>query len=107
MNGTGSDPNGHCQWNVHRTIFSEAIMAKAADIDPFETREWLDSLHAVLQHNGAERASFLIGELTDAAQSARADRQAWRGSHLYPGPLRAGHLCARFRGRSANGSTVA
>ena len=27
-------------------------------------------LHAVLQHNGAERASFLIGELTDAAQSA-------------------------------------
>ena len=45
-------------------------MAKAADIDPLETREWLNSLHAVLQHNGAERASFLIGELTDAAQSA-------------------------------------
>ena len=29
-----------------------------------------NSLHAVLQHNGAERASFLIGELTDAAQGA-------------------------------------
>ena len=45
-------------------------MAKAADIDPLETREWLDSLHAVLQHNGSERASFLIGELNDAAQGA-------------------------------------
>jgi pyruvate dehydrogenase E1 component len=45
-------------------------MAKAADIDPLETREWLDSLHAVLQHGGAARASFLIGKLTDAAQSA-------------------------------------
>src|SRR4249920_1614962 len=45
-------------------------MAKAADIDPLETRDWLDSLHAVLQHNGAERASFLIGELNDAAQGA-------------------------------------
>ena len=55
---------------VRRTIFSEATMAKAADIDPLETREWLNSLHAVLQHNGSERASFLIGELTDAAQSA-------------------------------------
>jgi pyruvate dehydrogenase complex dehydrogenase (E1) component len=29
-------------------------MAQIVDIDPLETREWLDSLHAVLQHEGAE-----------------------------------------------------
>jgi len=45
-------------------------MAKLIDIDPLETREWLDSLHAVLQHEGAERASYLIDQLTEEAQHA-------------------------------------
>ena len=34
-------------------------MAKVIDIDPLETREWLDSLHAVLRCDGTERALFL------------------------------------------------
>ena len=45
-------------------------MAKLVDIDPLETREWLDSLHAVLQHEGAERASYLIDQLNEEAQHA-------------------------------------
>ena len=45
-------------------------MAKLVDIDPLETREWLDSLHAVLQHEGAERASYLVDQLNEEAQHA-------------------------------------
>jgi pyruvate dehydrogenase E1 component len=37
------------------------------DIDPIETREWLDSLHAILQHEGSERAAFIIDQLTEEA----------------------------------------
>ncbi|HUF78782.1 MAG TPA: pyruvate dehydrogenase (acetyl-transferring), homodimeric type, partial [Thermoanaerobaculia bacterium] len=33
------------------------------DIDPEETREWLDSLEAVLEHGGPERAQYLIERL--------------------------------------------
>lgn len=37
------------------------------DTDPVETREWLESLDAVLKHQGEERAAFLIQELIDRA----------------------------------------
>jgi pyruvate dehydrogenase E1 component len=39
----------------------------AADADVAETREWLDSLESVLQHDGPERARFLLGELKGKA----------------------------------------
>ena len=38
------------------------------DIDPDETREWLDSLESVLEHEGPERAHFLIEALIDKAR---------------------------------------
>jgi pyruvate dehydrogenase E1 component len=41
-------------------------MTQTPDIDPIETREWLDSLHAILQHEGSERAAFIIDQLTEA-----------------------------------------
>src|SRR2546423_427282 len=37
------------------------------DVDTAETKEWLDSLEAVLQTEGPERARFLLGELEDKA----------------------------------------
>ena len=37
------------------------------DIDPIETKEWLDSLRAVVQNEGSERAHFLIKQLIDQA----------------------------------------
>ena len=40
------------------------------DIDPQETQEWLDALDAVLQHQGEERADFLLKELVDRAVRA-------------------------------------
>ena len=41
------------------------------DIDPLETREWLDALDEVAKHSGPERASFLLRELTKYAKLQR------------------------------------
>ena len=40
----------------------------ASDLDPAETREWLDSLDAVLEFDGPDRASFLLDELMEEAR---------------------------------------
>ena len=40
------------------------------DVDPVETREWLDALASVLEREGPERARFLLDTLTAAAQQA-------------------------------------
>ena len=45
-------------------------MTPTVDVDPLETREWLDSLHAVLQHEGEARVSYLLDQLTDEAHRA-------------------------------------
>ena len=47
-------------------------MGGAIDPDTIETAEWIDSLRAVLHHEGAERATFLLDRLTDEAQHAGA-----------------------------------
>ncbi|HKJ65971.1 MAG TPA: pyruvate dehydrogenase (acetyl-transferring), homodimeric type, partial [Desulfopila sp.] len=49
------------------------------DPDPQETRDWLDSLEGVIQHEGEEKADFLLQELTDRARS--------RGVATSPGVL--------------------
>jgi pyruvate dehydrogenase E1 component len=42
----------------------------APDVDAEETREWLDSLESVLQHEGQDRARFLLSELKQKAVSS-------------------------------------
>ena len=37
------------------------------DHDPVETQEWVDSLNAVVAHQGVERARFLLTQLRDEA----------------------------------------
>lgn len=39
------------------------------DIDPVETREWLDALQSVLESDGNERAAFLIQEIINKANT--------------------------------------
>ncbi|VEG90319.1 pyruvate dehydrogenase (acetyl-transferring), homodimeric type [Legionella spiritensis] len=41
----------------------------AKDIDPIETREWLDALQAVIRNDGCVRASFILQELFNKANS--------------------------------------
>ncbi len=47
-------------------------MAKKPDIDPLETQEWLDSLDAVLENEGVERAHYLLERLIDKARRSGA-----------------------------------
>ncbi|KGP64376.1 pyruvate dehydrogenase [Legionella norrlandica] len=39
------------------------------DLDPIETREWLDALQAVLINDGTDRASFLLQQLLNKANA--------------------------------------
>jgi pyruvate dehydrogenase E1 component len=38
------------------------------DVDPVETKEWLDALHSVLAFDGPDRATFLLDQLLDEAR---------------------------------------
>src|SRR4051794_2192305 len=43
-------------------------MFRSKDVDPQETREWMEALDGVLRHDGHERAEHLITELLDRAR---------------------------------------
>ncbi|MGC1741743.1 MAG: hypothetical protein WA754_04135, partial [Pseudolabrys sp.] len=42
-------------------------MERMQDLDPVETGEWVDSLRAVLHHQGGARASYLLERLAEEA----------------------------------------
>ena len=42
----------------------------ANDIDPIETKEWLDALRSVLKYEGSERARFILDQVTAYATQA-------------------------------------
>ena len=44
------------------------VQSDAADPDPLETREWLESLESVVRRAGKERGQFLMKELEVYAQ---------------------------------------
>ncbi len=44
------------------------LINSAEDVDPIETKEWLDALASVIKHEGRERAQFLLSQLTAKAQ---------------------------------------
>ncbi len=53
----------------------DTILAQAAnDPDVMETREWLDALESVIEHEGAERAHYLLERMVDLARR--------RGAHI-------------------------
>ncbi len=48
-------------------------IVKNGDIDPTETKEWIESLSAVLQKDGKNRAQFLIKKLIDHSYKEGSD----------------------------------
>src|SRR6202158_3519456 len=42
------------------------------DVDPQETQEWLDAIDGVLEHEGADRAHFLIEQVIDKSRRSGA-----------------------------------
>ena len=53
--------------NIKKTNIE--FVSNKDDIDPVETKEWVESLTAVVQQEGSERANFLIKQLIDHAYS--------------------------------------
>jgi len=49
------------------------IPGAGADADELETREWLDALDAVIEHEGPERAHYLLERLIDQARRSGAN----------------------------------
>src|SRR5258706_1513671 len=47
-------------------------MDRLQDIDPLETREWVDSLDSLLAVEGPERAHFILEELVEKARRSGA-----------------------------------
>jgi pyruvate dehydrogenase E1 component len=47
---------------------STNLQDQQVDLDPTETREWLDSIDAVVEHAGAGRARYLIRRVLDASE---------------------------------------
>ncbi|AKO47124.1 pyruvate dehydrogenase (acetyl-transferring), homodimeric type [[Haemophilus] ducreyi] len=45
------------------------MSALERDVDPFETKEWLESLDSLIRVEGAERAQFIIDELLNQARA--------------------------------------
>ena len=43
-------------------------MRELQDIDPQETREWLEALDAIIEHEGPERAHFILEALIDQSR---------------------------------------
>lgn len=79
------------------------------DVDPQETREWLDALDGVIAHVGPERAAFLMAELkkrasakgialNDVVATAYSNTIALRDQPIYPGnPAIEARLSAAIR----------
>ncbi|PJA42564.1 MAG: pyruvate dehydrogenase (acetyl-transferring), homodimeric type, partial [Lysobacterales bacterium CG_4_9_14_3_um_filter_62_6] len=57
---------------------TQASAPQKPDLDPQETREWVESISAVIAADGAERAHFLLERMVDETRRA--------GGHL-PFPL--------------------
>ena len=51
-----------------KKIFSQATSKD--DVDPLETKEWIESLNAVIENDGPSRASFLLSKVVSEAYTA-------------------------------------
>ncbi len=57
--------------DLSHSPFSGYWRVAAPDVDPAETREWLDAFDALVEHEGPERATFLLRRLLDRARAKR------------------------------------
>ena len=46
------------------------------DVDPVETREWLEALESLLREEGPERARFIIDQLAEQARKSGVELAA-------------------------------
>ncbi len=72
--------NDNLSYDARRSEFpkSTSFTPEASDKDPDETREWIESMEAVIQSRGRERAQYLLKRVLENARRFRI---------LPPGPL--------------------
>src|SRR6185295_3812577 len=63
---------------------------KLADLDPTETREWIESIDSVLKTQGAERAHYLLEQLIDYTRRSGA-YLPFRPNTAYVNTISPGH----------------
>ncbi len=57
--------------HLNEAVFSGFWRVLPKDLDPTETKEWLDAFNSVLEEVGPERATFLLRTLLDHARAKR------------------------------------
>ena len=50
------------------SIITDGLPSQLPDIDPSETREWIESLDAAIDTSGRQRARFLMLKLLERAR---------------------------------------
>ncbi len=63
-----------------RPIITDGLPTQLPDIDPDETREWIESLDAVLDERGQERARYLMLRLLERAREKQVGVPALRST---------------------------
>ena len=53
---------------IIKKVFAQA--ASKDDFDPLETREWIESLNAIIENDGPSRASYLLNKIITEAYTA-------------------------------------
>src|SRR5210317_946456 len=53
---------------IIKKVFAQA--ASKDDLDPLETREWIESLNAIIENDGPSRASYLLNKVITEAYTA-------------------------------------
>jgi hypothetical protein len=81
--GSGVNDASHAERNEDRfyggwQCGGSMTVANTHDLDPEETREWLDALSSVQGRRGNERAEFVVNAIVDAARGAGLSVQRQR-----------------------------
>ncbi len=64
----------------HRPVISDGLPSKLPDVDPAETREWLDGLRSVVERDGSYRARFLMLKMLEEARALHVGVPALRST---------------------------
>ncbi len=84
------------------SVITDGLPSQLPDIDPAETREWIESLDAVVDAEGRGRARFLLLKLLERAREQSIGVPALRSTDfINTHPARARALVPRRRARRA------
>ncbi len=73
MSSTSGEP-------ANRPVISDGLPSQLPDVDPDETREWVDSLKGLVQKQGPYRARFLMLKLLEEARNLHVGVPALRST---------------------------